>query len=80
MFALTEIVWQPWLRIYQANNKYRQLDYAIQLENAYKKRMAEEEEDEDDDEEDEDEDEENTEKEAENGDEENEEKDDKDDA
>lgn len=30
MYTITECVWQPWLRIYQANNKHRQLDVAIQ--------------------------------------------------
>lgn len=30
MFAITEAFWQPWLKLYRANNKYRQLDYAIE--------------------------------------------------
>lgn len=51
MFLITEIFWQPWLKIYQANNKYRQLDYAIEQEKEYKRKKALEEEEEDDDEE-----------------------------
>lgn len=39
MFAITEIVWQPWLKVYQANNKYRQLDYALAIEKEYKRKL-----------------------------------------
>ena len=58
MFAVTEVVWQPWLRIYQANNKYRQIEYALEEERIHKKKLEEEEEEEDDEDEDDEEEEE----------------------